>query len=519
MKRIRQQRMPERRSRRLKRLVDQHEATQSERHGPSATNPHQDLPDWTDIKRYQELYEIAPVGFFTLDRLGRISELNENGSKLLGFPASWLLGRSFVVFVARQDVTRFLGVLRDAAQYPNETHIVRFELYSNRRIYPVQISVVAFPGSALIYKLTVVDLTDPQKTEDLLNHSLANWYSLVHNASDTVMIIESHGRISFVNRPIWGHSVDQLGETNLLDYVPEVQRTKVLDCLEQTFKYNRRTMCDITGLNGDWARWFNLSFGAPHEVAAAGRPTVRPGATTTVTTTLMIREISAQKRAEEILRMSGEQLRDFAARLDEVREEERTRVAREIHDELGQALTALKLDLAWVEGKTAAGEARKKIKQMIAHVDNTIACVRRISSALRPSILDDLGLIPAIEWQITEFRKRTGIRTILNSKADGLGLPSEAAAGVFRVVQEALTNIIRHAKASRVQVAVSTKKNLLKISIEDNGVGMALADVGLKSLGIVGMKERINRLGGQFNIVSEPGQGTRLDIIIPTKND
>jgi len=233
----------------------------------------------------------------------------------------------------------------------------------------------------------------------------------------------------------------------------------------------------------------------------------------------MIREISAQKRAEETLRIAGEQLRDFAARLDAVREEERTRVAREIHDELGQALTALKLDLAWVQQKTAAGKARTKIKQMIAHVDNTIACVRRISSALRPAILDDLGLIPAIEWQIAEFRKRTGIRTMLNSKADGLALQSEAAAAVFRVVQEALTNIMRHAKATRVRVDVTTSRTALKISIEDNGVGMTLTNVGQKSLGIIGMKERIGRLGGQFNIVSEPGQGTRLDIIIPKQND
>lgn len=108
---------------------------------------------------------------------------------------------------------------------------------------------------------------------------------------------------------------------------------------------------------------------------------------------------------------------------------------------------------------------------------------------------------------------------MLNSKADGLALQSEAAAAVFRVVQEALTNIMRHAKATRVRVDVTTSRTALKISIEDNGVGMTLTNVGQKSLGIIGMKERIGRLGGQFNIVSEPGQGTRLDIIIPKQND
>src|SRR5262249_10238523 len=158
---------------------------------------------------------------------------------------------------------------------------------------------------------------------------------------------------------------------------------------------------------GHHESWYSFSFGSPH---AAGWTSTYPVRTTT--TTVMIREISEHKRTEETLRTSGEQLRDFAARLEAVREEERTRVAREIHDELGQALTALKLDLAWVRTKTrGAAEIRKKMHAMIAHVDDTIERVRRIASDLRPSILDDLGLIPAIEWQVTQFRKRTGIRT------------------------------------------------------------------------------------------------------------
>jgi signal transduction histidine kinase len=236
--------------------------------------------------------------------------------------------------------------------------------------------------------------------------------------------------------------------------------------------------------------------------------------------TLMIHEISAHKQAEETLRNSGEQLRDVAARVESAREEERARVAREIHDELGQALTALKLDLSWVRSKTRMPKMRKRMESMIGHVDETIECVRRIASELRPAVLDDLGLVAAIEWQVAQFRKRTNIRTRIVSNTDGMFVPPDASSTVFRVVQEALTNIIRHAKATTVRVTLNYKPYVLEISIVDNGIGFKRSPQrDLKSLGIIGMKERVSRLGGQFNIFSEPGKGTRLDIVIPTAND
>ena len=280
-------------------------------------------------------------------------------------------------------------------------------------------------------------------------------------------------------------------------------------------------MCEVAGVNGDWNSWYNFSFGTPHASALPTPGGLTTTTTTTTTTTVMIREISEHKRTEATLRTSGEQLRDFAARLEAVREEERTRVAREIHDELGQALTALKLDLSWVRQKTrGASEVRERMQAMIAHVDDTIERVRRIASELRPSILDDLGLIPAIEWQVAQFRKRTGIRTQVSADADALTLPPEASAAVFRLVQEALTNIIRHANATKVLIKLNLIKDALRISIADNGQGMTRAqETDLKSLGIMGMKERIARLGGEFNIFSEPDKGTRLDIVIPAQHD
>ena len=151
-------------------------------------------------------------------------------------------------------------------------------------------------------------------------------------------------------------------------------------------------------------------------------------------------------------------------------------------------------------------------------MDDTIDRVRRIASELRPSILDDLGLLAAIEWQVGEFQKRTGIRCSVRSGIDGVELGADISAALFRVVQEALTNVVRHAAASSVKIELSTDGRDFHLSFADDGKGTTaeqLSDMG--SLGIVGMKERISRVGGEFKIQSQPGQGTRIDISLPIK--
>jgi len=463
---------------------------------------------------YGELFDLAPIAFYTLDRRARICELNATGAQFLGFPPAWLIGRSFVVFVAKSHLQRFLDSLREPIR-DSETRTIEIDLIVENRRQPVQISLTtSVAGSSVFHRLIVIDRTEVENTEKLLQAALANWRSLVHSAPDTIMTVETGGRISFINKPIWGYSATALVGTSILDYIGDLEKPKLQKCLDEAFRRGKRTACEISGINGDWAKWYQLSFGSPHSYRLnRGR-----GLTTT---TVVIREISENKRTEETLRVSGEQMRDFAARLEAVREEERTRVAREIHDELGQALTVLKLDLSWLRSRTSrSSESQKRLKSMIRHVDDTLETVRRIASELRPSVLDNLGLIPAIEWQVSEFRKRTQIRTELLSNANSLDISMEGSVAVFRAVQEALTNIMRHAKASRVQVRLDLSDYALRISISDNGIGMSQTEQGeFNSLGIVGMKERISRIGGDFRLLSEPGKGTRLEIIVPLLQD
>jgi PAS domain S-box-containing protein len=230
------------------------------------------------------------------------------------------------------------------------------------------------------------------------------------------------------------------------------------------------------------------------------------------------RDVTDRTLAAAELEQSRAELRALAARLQATREEERTRIAREIHDELGQALTALKLDMAWLESQlpvTNSGAFKINEVSVTDRIDETMAIVRRIARELRPSVLDQIGLEAAIECLVQEASERTGIA--VNLQADEFpGLPDQVASHAYRIIQEALTNVTRHAKASRVEVSVRRLGTSILLAVEDNGVGFAPQTLsGLESLGLVGMRERAMACGGTLTVRGKPGEGTAIVVIIP----
>jgi hypothetical protein len=230
------------------------------------------------------------------------------------------------------------------------------------------------------------------------------------------------------------------------------------------------------------------------------------------------RDVTDRTLAAKELERSRTELRALAARLQATREEERTRIAREIHDELGQALTALKLDLSWLGTNRPRGnsQAFRLIDQSITtRIDEIMDLVRRIASELRPSVLDQLGLDAAIEYLVQETAKRTGIAVTLHAE-DFPRLPDEVASHAFRIIQEALTNVVRHSKATRVDVSVRRAGAAIVLGVEDNGVGFTPQTLsGLRSLGLVGMRERALACGGTLIIRGSPGEGTAIAVTIP----
>lgn len=228
----------------------------------------------------------------------------------------------------------------------------------------------------------------------------------------------------------------------------------------------------------------------------------------------MLRLAYDRRRWEEQLQTQSEQLRALSASVQSAREEEGTRIAREIHDELGAALTSLRWDLEALQQSVGNREGVvEKTRQMIELIDATVGTVRRIASELRPSVLDDVGLAAAIEWQAQEFTKRTGIETRCRSAADRVSLSSEQSIAVFRVFQEALTNILRHASASRVDISIEQTSDEFLLTIRDNGRGITAAEqTSQRTLGILGMKERVNLIGGNISFAGAEGQGTTISV-------
>lgn len=220
--------------------------------------------------------------------------------------------------------------------------------------------------------------------------------------------------------------------------------------------------------------------------------------------------------AKASLQASQAQLQELAGFLQSVREEERSRIARELHDELGQALTALRIDLGWLQGQSESLGAPviERAGAAYALVERTIDALRRISEGLRPGMLDVLGLAAAIEHHVTQFGERSGIACALSMNREEFEIGGPLATAIFRLVQEALTNVLRHAAASQVTVGIEDGDDEIRVWVTDDGQGFQ-SPGGKKTFGLLGMRERVKMLGGRLEITSQPGQGTRIDACFP----
>jgi PAS domain S-box-containing protein len=227
-------------------------------------------------------------------------------------------------------------------------------------------------------------------------------------------------------------------------------------------------------------------------------------------------DISVQKNAEA-------EIRQLASHLQEIREEERAGIAREIHDELGQQITGLKMDISWISKKliTEDKNIKEKINKVLELLDDTVKTVRKIATDLRPSILDDLGIIEAMKWQSQEFQKRSGIKVEFFSDDFTEALTNKINIGLFRIYQESLTNVARHAEgASLVTSELYLKNNRIELTIKDNGKGFDINSISnKKTLGLLGMKERTLMMGGEYNIISHSGEGTRVTVSVPLQTN
>lgn len=228
-------------------------------------------------------------------------------------------------------------------------------------------------------------------------------------------------------------------------------------------------------------------------------------------------ETVERRKAEEELQRSREELRNLSSHLQRVREEERASIAREIHDELGQVLTALSMDVTWLRKKFKdEATIAAKAESMANLINSALETIKKISAELRPAILDDLGLGAAIEWHAEEFQKRTGIICNVAFLSEAVVPDRNCSIAIFRIFQEALTNVMRHAEATKVSVHFEEKNGEIILTVADNGKGITEEQQSVpQSFGLIGMRERVISLGGRISMTGARNKGTRITVSIP----
>lgn len=338
-------------------------------------------------------------------------------------------------------------------------------------------------------------------------------YRFLYEESPTIsMIVDMNGKIKDINRALMktlGYSKEDLIGRSVIRFILPEDRQKVIQNLRKDLKNKETHNNDLRVY--DKHRVVHTILFSPGQSVIYEKDRLTGVLVTGI-------DLTERKRTAEELEDSREQLRNLARHLQFVREQERTSIARRIHDELGQVMTALKMDLSWIK-KRLGGDAVQifdKLKSMSKIIDHAILTVQHISTELRPGLLDDLGLTAAIEWQTQEFQERTGIQSEVHFNPEEIVLDYDRSTEIFRIFQELLTNVARHSKATKVVVDLTVLDQVMKLVVKDNGIGIQNEKIiDPKSFGLVGIRERVYPWNGEVIIEGKSNQGTTALIKIP----
>ena len=470
-------------------------------------------------ERYADLYDFSPVGYFSLDRHGVILEANLAAAQLLGVDRLRLRCRYISDFVASlpesQDTLH-----RHRLQVFTEPLSCTCNLWMCRqdgtRFYAQLKSLTRQQGSRgpLYWRLALIDLTAlRQQAEEELAWAAA----IVASSQDATIGTTLEGTIVSWNdaaERLYGYTASEvIGRSIDLLAPPECQR-ETFSLLAGIRDKGRIDLYETQRLTKAGKRVdvsLSLSLIQRRDGAIIG-------------VSMIVRDITAHKQrevrlqeTERALRRSQAQLRRVMKHQQHLQEQERAMIAREIHDELAQIMTVMQMDIAWLADQTTRQpEVSERLHVMATQVEALDDAMHRIAMALHPRLLDDLGLVAALEWQLEETLRRAGLTYTLQVPPEKLCLDAERATALFRIFQEALTNVLRHASASQVAVRVFQDAANVRLDIRDNGRGIDPAQLnGRQSLGILGMRERAQLWGGRVSLQSHRGMGTTLCIDMP----
>ncbi|MEP7355814.1 MAG: PAS domain S-box protein, partial [Anaerolineales bacterium] len=471
--------------------------------------------------RFRNLLQAAPDAIIISDESGRIVLANNQAEAIFGYTPAELIGQMVERLIPPQ-LARIHALHRQ--QFMANAHprtmgqgLDLYGRHKNGREFPVEISLSPLKTpEGLLITSAVRDLTERQRGEQQLRQSerqLAEAQALAEMGSWQWDIATDKVTWSQALYGIYGLDPAEFkaSYTSYLDRIHPDDRQRaravVTAAIEagQPYDYEHRL------IRGD---------GSVRVVHARGE-VVRDITGKIVALTGITQDITERKRIEEEVRASREQLRQLSGHLQATREEERARISREIHDELGGALTGLKMAITRLDKGLETlepAEMHERTRDMTQLLDQTVGTVRRIASDLRPGILDDFGLAAAIEWQLQDFGKRSGLATDYQVAGEEfeLDIDSNRTTALFRVFQETLTNVARHAQAKSVRVRLELNPDVVRLEVRDDGQGISPASqANARSLGLLGMRERVRLLNGDLDIHGEPGQGTTVTVRLP----
>jgi len=464
-------------------------------------------------ERYNALFDRSLSYVYLHDFNGKFIDANNAMLKALGYKRKEILPLNFASLIDKSQLPKAVKSLEEIIRANHQKKPDEYKLRRKDGSFiwvETEGSLIYKDGKPFAVQGIARDITEKKMAEEALRESEEKFRSLAEK-SPNMIFINKIGKIVYANK----RCEEVMGYTREEFYSPDFEFFRLIapEFLEKSKSFYSRH------IKGKEVR--------PYEYALITKSGKRIEAI--LTTRLInyegdkailgiITDITERKKTEMALGESREQLRNLATHLQSIREEERAFVAREIHDELGQALTALKMDVSWLDKKLSEEQIPllKKTKSMSQLIDSTIQTVQRLSAELRPGLLDDLGLLAAMEWQAEEFQKRTGIACELSVSSQEINLDQERSTAIFRIFQETLTNISRHASATKAIVNLAKKGAQLELTIKDNGKGITKKKISdPKSLGLIGIQERVHFLGGDIDIKGVRNKGTTVTVSVP----
>lgn len=470
-------------------------------------------------ERLKEAQRIAQIGSWELDIATRTVYCSETLFHMLGFdPQQGDLDYETMMALYHPDTAAQLNAcieraVHDGVGYTLELHGRVAEGNSPRWFQMMCKPVVDSNGKLIRLVGTQMDITERKRANEE-NEKLA---SIVENSEDVILSRTLNGIITSWNHgaeKMYGYSAQEVVGAPMSVITPPEFLAEISQITEKLGRGETVKPFETVRVTKSGRR-LNVSVSASPIRGADGE---------IIGVSAIARDITERKRTEQYLKESSEQLRALSARLETAREEEGKRIARELHDVLGGAMTGLRWDLQSVCQSLsnidmeagARAHIRNKIETMNGLIDSSIETVRRISSELRPAVLDDLGLAAAIKWQAQEFESRTGITCMCHSLSEVEGMRRDRDMAVYRILQEALTNVLRHAQATRIDLFMSSNDGELILEIRDNGIGISEEEsVITGSLGLLGMRERAQLVGGKLSITGTRDKGTTVIVRVP----